>query len=463
MTSSRPALSSWHFEVVRGRDPGKVFAVGKDAIVVGNAPGDGSGIDLADQEAGAPRKMAGQHARVETSGDSLQIRDLGSPGGTFVNRVRVVPGTVRALEGGDVIQVGAVQLRVVAGPPEPSSHPSPSPTIPFVFTLQSGPVCRSWDDFLAISAQRWDDLRDELTSGRLAGFLAGIGRKDLAPDPTAPGSPDDRLDSWIGLLPTTLPAKPELDVHPRSLSVDSGAGGGSTRRKFQVSNTGYRLLRTSCRVEPQDARWLRIVAQAGHSVTIESSEIVVEIDLPESLGEARSATVVIEGNGGTARVAVSVGPPRSPLADRDLSPGRSPLPSSGLLAGQTAAARFLGWPILAMTLRGLLALGDRILPTAGPSPGLAGAAALFGSLGILGGLLVAIRRGGLGDLPYAGLAGGVIGAMIAAATVALGRVTDPYNGGWLPASAASWGVLAAMAAGASLAIVPPRKPGVSKP
>ena len=37
-----------------------------------------------------------------------------------------------------------------------------------------------------------------MSSGRLASFLATIGRSDLAPDPRATGSPDARLDAWIG-------------------------------------------------------------------------------------------------------------------------------------------------------------------------------------------------------------------------------------------------------------------------
>jgi pSer/pThr/pTyr-binding forkhead associated (FHA) protein len=43
----------------------------------------------------------------------MVIEDLSSANGTYVNRSRVPPGERRALKEGDVIQVGAVQLKVL--------------------------------------------------------------------------------------------------------------------------------------------------------------------------------------------------------------------------------------------------------------------------------------------------------------------------------------------------------------
>src|SRR5437764_1320086 len=82
------------------------------------------------------------------------------------------------------------------------------------FVLGPGAVCRSWDDFLTVSAQRWRAMRDELVTGRLAAFLVSSHHAQLAPSPDAPGTPDERLDAWLASIPTTRPSQPELDVHP---------------------------------------------------------------------------------------------------------------------------------------------------------------------------------------------------------------------------------------------------------
>ncbi len=121
-----PGNNGWSLEVVRGRDVGKLYALTKGEVVLGNAP-DGSALDLSDQEGASPRRMAARQAQLECSSKGLTLRDLDSPGGTFVNRQRVLPGQSRTLRPGDLIQLGGVQLKVVAGgPPRPAS-PAPKP------------------------------------------------------------------------------------------------------------------------------------------------------------------------------------------------------------------------------------------------------------------------------------------------------------------------------------------------
>ena len=117
---------AWKLEVVRGADIGRVFALQPGASVLGNGLNGEPGIDLAPQEGSTPRKMAPRQAKVESSGASLTLLDLDSPGGTFVNRQRVLPGQARPLQAGDVIQLGGVQLRVVTAPPKQAPSPSPS-------------------------------------------------------------------------------------------------------------------------------------------------------------------------------------------------------------------------------------------------------------------------------------------------------------------------------------------------
>lgn len=69
-------------------------------------------IDLEDQEPPDRIWSSRQHAVVHFAAGILEIEDLNSSNGTFVNRTRVYPNQRRALAPGDVVQVGTVQLRV---------------------------------------------------------------------------------------------------------------------------------------------------------------------------------------------------------------------------------------------------------------------------------------------------------------------------------------------------------------
>ena len=243
--------------------------------------------------------MAARHATLECSGKDLSIRDLESPGGTFVNQQRLLSGQPRKLSPGDVIQLGGVQLKVkqdacaatpaVAAapaatadssrrgtattakprgtrkpqPPTPAagndrdgrqSPPARPPCrcrarrsrrrgrLPTAFALASGAQCRTWDDFLVLSAQSWTQVRDELVSGRLAEYLRRIGRPELIPHSRPDRSPDDRLDEWLARLPATQSSAPELDVHPETLLVQAKMGGGVARLSLRVTNVGLPAL-----------------------------------------------------------------------------------------------------------------------------------------------------------------------------------------------------------------------------
>lgn len=183
------------------KDLGRVYALNGNAVVLGNDPGPEPSINLADQEENSPRRMAAQQARIDRRDGAIVLRDAGSPGGTFINRRRLLPDQVRRLSAGDVIRLGGVQPRLIAAsksPPAspPSSRPPASTASNSInLRLPSCAVCRSWDDVLAVSAQRWKELRDDLISSRLVASLVAIGQGGLAAPLETPGSPDEWLDA----------------------------------------------------------------------------------------------------------------------------------------------------------------------------------------------------------------------------------------------------------------------------
>jgi pSer/pThr/pTyr-binding forkhead associated (FHA) protein len=69
-------------------------------------------IDLDDQEPPDRVWSSRQHALITFEAGVMNIEDLNSANGTFVNRQKVHPGAKQSLKPDDVIQVGTVQLKV---------------------------------------------------------------------------------------------------------------------------------------------------------------------------------------------------------------------------------------------------------------------------------------------------------------------------------------------------------------
>ena len=470
-----PSSNSWSLEVVRGKDAGKRYALVGKSVVLGNAVGAGQGIDLADQEGNAPRKMAARQASIESAGGAFVLRDLESPGGTFVNRQRVLAGQARPLQVGDVIQLGGVQLKVVNG--EAASKPRPTTvpvTTPFSITVK-GTTCRSWDDVLAVSAQRWADLRDELTSGRLGGALAAIGRGEFAPDAMESGSPDERLDAWLGRLPTTKPAAPELDVHPKRLVLKAIPGGGVLFPKVRVDNTGYRLLRFTVRVEPAGTSWLKPAAEfaKGTKSTAEGMEITLEATIPETTSKGMSASLVVESNGGSQSIPIALEPASARGSEvPETRSAAAPAASIGLgewLGGLSTAKRLVGGAVAGSCVRLLMALATGLAATfgigvSGGSPSLAASGLAMAAAGAFVGGSYAIKKKAWNDLFYAAIAGALGGLIAAAVAVAATRSVESTGAILVNAHAAAkvllWGLIGVGIAAASTILVPPRaKPG----
>ncbi len=508
-TKAAAPETAWSLEVVRGRQAGRAYTLGPGETVVGNALNGQPGVDLKDQEGDSPRRMAGRHAALVSTGGELVIRDLESPGGTFVNRQRLLAGQARRLEPGDLVQLASVQLAVKRVEAQPAAAPlraaTPSPAAPvrpaappisagvshgtappgpsgrakplaagrlaIPFSLPGGPICRSWDDFLVLAAQNWHALRDELTSGRLGDFVRRVQRPDLLPRLEKARSADDQLDDWLGRLPTTKPSAPELDVHPESLLVRAVGGGGVTRQTLRVTNIGYRLLRSTARVEPVGVRWLRLPAEANGCpfVTIDQTDLAVELDLPETLEKPLEASILIESNGGTRRVPVRIERAEVPADLPDAAaPGGGSLPLSQVQLGEKLAEVHPGVRVLvgasgAILLRLIVVLVGLVLHGAGGVRPLEArlssvALALVGA-GALAASLLALSRGEKRDVPAAAFAGGSLGLLAAAICFAVIQSVEHVLGTWSTsfwAVGLLWGTLGALIALASNYLIPHR-------
>ncbi len=378
--------------------------------------------------------------------------------------------------------------RATSGASTPSTRPKASPPSPiststpgsrsrpqraagsFHFAIGSGVgVCRTWDDFLTISAQDWSALRDELTSGRLARFLAEIGRSDLLP---APGSrrdedADQRLDAWLKRLPTTKASDPELEVHPPRLVVRVRAGGGQLARRVRLLNVGYRILQASVRLEPSGLDWVALEHRPGVPLqAIEESEVAIKFTVPEPFTVTQAATLVVESNGGNARVPVLLEPIRSdPLDPALMADGSDPVPSIGwslheALAGLSIRGRLLAATASATGLRVLFAVGDRLAPPESTvlAPGLLGAVGLLALIGLVLGFALARRGGHRGDALWCAGLGAILSLGLAALGHALAHaievIPEPVSG--LPLMAlGTWAVLGGVSALISIAMVPP--------
>ena len=85
--------------VIDGPDKGRVFDLPSGPAHIGR-DGDAE-IQLND------RRVSRRHCLIEVTGDTVELTDLDSSGGTFVNSDRVV---VRTVESEDVILVGNTSL-----------------------------------------------------------------------------------------------------------------------------------------------------------------------------------------------------------------------------------------------------------------------------------------------------------------------------------------------------------------
>jgi hypothetical protein len=330
------------------------------------------------------------------------------------------------------------------------------------FILAGGAQCRTWDDFLIHSAQSWPQVRDELVSGRLVEYLRRIGRPDLIPHASPDRSADERLDDWLARVPAAQASAPELDVHPPTLLVQAKMGGGVTRLSLRITNVGFRLLRSSVRVEPAEAKWVKLLARGEGQPfqTIDQTEIPVEIELPETIDGVQRAVIVVESNGGTRRVEIRVERPPDPLLAAETGGGAAGL-EIPILAREMHRRLARVSPLSRVAVFGGAAAGFRLLAAllnvvplfgSGKSlaePRIASVAFLTIAAGVFCGVVLAKRRGESRDLVTAGLAGGLLGLLSSAPWYSMLQTAERILGSWSTSIAAVcllWGALGAILA-----------------
>jgi len=99
------------FEVKTGPDAGKKAELEADRLTIGREPG--VELELADDE------ISRRHAAITRSGDDVQIEDLGSRNGTYVDGKRISEQT--KLTGGETIRVGQSEIAVTAEAADPNA------------------------------------------------------------------------------------------------------------------------------------------------------------------------------------------------------------------------------------------------------------------------------------------------------------------------------------------------------
>jgi pSer/pThr/pTyr-binding forkhead associated (FHA) protein len=99
--------------VLRGQKRNVEYPIYEGLNFIGRAHEKPVDIDLEDQEPPDRIWCSRQHACLSFENNQMEIEDLNSVNGTYVNRHRIYPGEKRPLAPNDIIQIGNVQMKVV--------------------------------------------------------------------------------------------------------------------------------------------------------------------------------------------------------------------------------------------------------------------------------------------------------------------------------------------------------------
>jgi hypothetical protein len=231
------------------------------------------------------------------------------------------------------------------------------------------------------------------------------------------------------------------------------------------------LLRSKARLEETTTTRLRLPAGfAGRSfLTIDHTDLPVEIELPEDPSVTALGAIVIESNGGTRRIPVRlerpVGVIQVPAGDSvvvGLDPLAWSLPLTGSVAKLSLGRRVTYASLIAVAVRVFVMLVG-LIPLGSPGasrvePRLGAIAFALSAFGLIAGLTWGARGGDRDDIPSACLAGGLLGFLAAAVGYALIKSGESILGSWsssLPVVLLFWWLVGAALALLSWITLPP--------
>jgi hypothetical protein len=258
--------------------------------------------------------------------------------------------------------------------------------MPQEFLFPSGRRCRTFDELVQGCQYEWEDAREQLRGGGLAGFLARIGRHDLshaAAEAQKQPDADIALHQFLGQLPALQVQGPKLDLHPRRLAVGPVRADEQRLVLVTVTNQGKGLLQGKVAVTEGDP-WLKVApanapggtaAPAGSAFPIKTGkgqQVTLVID-PHGLAAPRtySGKLTVVTNGGVAEVPIRLDVAAVPFARPPFQGVRSPRemaeqmrsnprPAAPLLESGEVARWFAanGWtyPVSGATARGVAAV-----------------------------------------------------------------------------------------------------------
>ena len=154
--------------------------------------------------------------------------------------------------------------RAPAGRRRPAPAAGRSP-----YAIAGGSTCRTWDDFLTVSAQRWAAPPRRADLGPARGVPAPIGRaRPAAPRPTAAGRPTSGSTPGSAAARRPGRARPSWTSTPRPWSSAPAAAAGRSRQTVQITNSAIACSGRPSASSPPAAPGIRIAGRvhgAGRS------------------------------------------------------------------------------------------------------------------------------------------------------------------------------------------------------
>ena len=110
-----------------------------------------------------------------------------------------------------------------------------------------------------------------------------IQRTDLLPRPDSSHNADERLDAWLERLPASRSSAPELEVTPGRWSCGRDRGGTVRDPSDHQCRLPAVAIQATRRKKEKMSIQFRLTPQDHSFLTVDQTDLPVEIDLPEDL------------------------------------------------------------------------------------------------------------------------------------------------------------------------------------